>query len=311
MAGHDLHFCRWREVGFSYHLELEVLVGPMCKKCGEVMATYLREQGHEFHPICAPDSVFGEPEFADGLPHDPYTEILRGDIIAAVKDFDSRSERKMQVEVGASEVGYDCLRRIGYRIADIATTNNETDPWPAIVGTAVHSWLEKAFTYANRRYHEDRWLTEVVVHPSDAIKGHTDLYDAANFVTIDHKTAGTDKMREIRKGNIPPSYIEQVQLYALGHVRAGRRVDRVALVFYPRSGWLHSIAVWSAPFDEAAALAVLDKVNRVAAGVIRLGVQEDPQKWKDVPATPTKDCTWCPWYQPLATVASDAGCPGK
>lgn len=287
-------------------------MGPLCGKCGEVMATWLRESGHEYHPICAPETVFGEPDFADGLPHDPYTEMLRHDIIAAVKDYDRNSERNQQAEVGASEVGYGCFRRIGYRIADIPTTNNETDPWPAIVGTSVHAWLEKAFTFANRRYTEDRWMTEVVVHPSAAIKGHTDLYDASNFVSIDHKTAGTDKMREIRKGNIPESYIEQVQLYALGHVRAGRRVDRVALVFYPRSGWLHSIAVWTAPFDEAAALAVLDKVNRVAAGIIRLGVADDPSKWQDVPAAPKKDdCNWCPWYQPLAKTASDAGCPGK
>lgn len=287
-------------------------MGPLCKKCGTPLHRSLREDGHEYHPLCAPETVFGEPGHNDGLPHDPYTESLREDIIEIVKWADRNSVRSRQAELGASEVGYDCLRRIGYRISDVVTTNNETDPWPAIVGTAVHAWLEKAFDRFEEVHHLGRWVTEMEVQPSVAIKGHTDLYDAANFVTIDHKTAGTEKMREIRKGEIPPSYIQQVMLYALGHIRAGRRVDRVALVFYPRSGWLGSIAAWSAPYDEAVAMAALDKVNRVAAGVIRLGVAEDPSKWADVPASPSKDdCSWCPWYQPLALAASDAGCPGK
>lgn len=287
-------------------------MGPLCAKCGEKLHRTLREEGHEYHLLCAPQTIFGEPGFADGLPHDPYTESLRADIIEIVHWADRNSTRSQQTEIGASEVGYDCLRRIGYRVADIHPTGNETDPWPAIVGTAIHAWLEKAFNQFEDVHRLGRWITEMQVQPSPSIKGHTDLYDAANFVTIDHKSASAEKLKLIRKGEIPESYIQQVMLYALGHIRAGRRVDRVALVFYPRSGWLNGIAVWSAPYDEAVALAAVDKVNRVAAGVIRLGVDKDPSQWEKVPATPSKeDCGWCPWYQPLAASASDAGCPGK
>lgn len=287
-------------------------MGPLCKKCGSVLHRSLREEGHEYHPLCAPKTIFGEPGHDDGLPHDPYTESLRADIIEIIKWADRNSVRSQQAELGASEVGYGCLRRIGYRISDITTTNNETDPWPAIVGTAIHSWLEKAFIKFEDVHGLGRWITEMEVQPSPSVKGHTDLYDAANFVTIDHKSASSEKMKLIRKGEIPESYIQQVMLYALGHVKAGRRVDRVALVFYPRSGWLSGIAVWTGLYDEAVALATLDKVNRVAAGVIRLQVDQDPSQWEKVPATPSKeDCAWCPWYQPLAAAASDAGCPGK
>lgn len=290
----------------------EAVAGPLCKKCGEPLHRTLRQDGREYHLLCEPVTVFGEPGHDDGLPHDPYSESLREDIIEIIRWADSNSTRSRQTQLGASEIGYGCYRRLGYRIADIAPTGNETDPWPAIVGTAIHMWLEKAFNKFEEVHGLGRWFTEMSVQPSNAVRGHTDLYDAANFVTIDHKSAGTDKMREIRKGNIPQSYIQQVMLYAMGHIKAGRRVDRVALVFYPRSGWLSGIAVWTAPYDESVALAALDKCNRVAAGVIRLNVLEDPSQWEKVPATPNKeDCSWCPWYQPLATSASDAGCPGK
>jgi hypothetical protein len=285
----------------------------LCRKCGVLLAQWLRDQGKEFHDACAPDGMFSDPvtapnRFTNG---DPYAERLRDDISEIIHWANRRSERSQQTELGASEVGVTCYRRLGYRIAGIPETGNEQDPWPSIVGTAVHSWLEDAVNRFEEVHRLGRWETEMTVHPSATVKGHTDAYDKEFFAVIDYKNPGTTAMTEIRKGYVSQQYIDQVMLYALGHVRAGRRVDKVALIFFPRAGYLSGSYVWSAPYDQAVAEAALEKVQKVAGGLIYYKVEENPANWEKIPATPSKDCSWCGWYKPDAVSASAAGCPGK
>lgn len=287
----------------------------LCRKCGVLLAEVLRAEGKEYHDLCAPDSedFFSDPErvadkFTNG---DPYAKRLREDITDVILWANRGSDRSQQTELGASEVGVDCLRRLGYRIANIPSVSVEQDPWPAIVGTAVHTWLESAVQKYEAVHRLGRWETEMTVHPSESVKGHTDLYDKEWFAVVDYKNPGTTKMTEIRKGYVSPQYIEQVQLYALGHVRAGRRVDRVALVFFPRAGYLSGSFVWSAPFDRAAAEAALERVKKVVGGLVYYKVMDDPANWERIPASPSRDCTYCDWYRPDAEKVSDRGCPGK
>ncbi len=286
----------------------------LCRKCGVLLAEVLRAEGKEYHDLCAPDQddFFDDPvrvadRFTNG---DPYAKRLRDDITDVVLWANRGSDRSRQTELGASEVGVSCLRRLGYRVANVPAVSVEQDPWPAIVGTAVHTWLDDAFTKYEKVHGTGRWETEMTVWPSDTVKGHTDLYDKELFAVIDHKNPGTTAMTEIRKGYISPQYIEQVQLYALGHVRAGRRVDRVALVFFPRAGYLSGSYVWSAPFDMAAAEAALERVKKVVGGLVYYRVMEEEANWVKIPASPSKDCTYCDWYRPDARRVSAAGCPG-
>jgi hypothetical protein len=286
----------------------------LCRKCGIILAPYYRDQGKEYHDPCAPaESFFSEPvseptKFTNG---DPYSQRLRDDITDIIIWANHRSERSQQTALGASEVGVTCLRRLGYRIAGIAEKNPDQDPWPAIVGTAVHSWLEDAVNRFEEVHRLGRWETEMTVHPSSTVKGHTDAYDKEFFAVIDYKNPGTTAMTEIRKGYISQQYIDQIMLYGLGHVRAGRRVDRVALIFFPRAGYLSGSYVWSAPYDQALAEAALEKVQKVAGGLIYYKVMDNPDNWEKIPATPSKDCSYCNWYKPDVASASDAGCPGK
>lgn len=294
------------------------MTGPLCRKCGSRLQKFLTDAGMEYHVNCAPPTSkynFGEPDRPGETNGDPYAGQLRDELTDIIRWADRRSPRSQQTEIGASEIGGECLRRIGYRLADIPPANTGTDPWPAIVGTAVHSWLEKAMRRWEADRREGRWHTEMTVHPSDAVMGHTDLYDAPNAAVIDYKTVGTEKMQAIRKHGdeaIPADNKQQVHLYGLGHVRAGRPVRRVALVFLPRGGWLSGMYVWSAAYDQAVAEAALDRVNRVAAGLIHYGVMETPENWVRIPATPEpKSCSWCPWFNAGVDTASAAGCPGK
>lgn len=293
------------------------MTGPLCRKCGSLLHQHDRDHNNEYHPTCAPQGyLFSEPERPGETNGHPYAGQIRDDLTRIIKWADRNSPRSKQTEIGASELGGDCFRRLGYRIAEVPHANTGTDPWPAIVGTAVHIWMEQAIRHWEARDGvQERFRTEMLVRPSSVVKGHTDLYDIPFNAVVDYKTAGTEKMRELRKLGeeaVPVDYIQQVQLYGLGHVRAGRRVDTVCLVFLPRAGWLSGMWVWSAPYDEAVALAALDRLNRVAAGLIHYNVTDDPSNWVKIPAAPdAKACSWCPWFNSGVEVASDAGCPGK
>lgn len=290
------------------------MAGALCRKCGVLLAPELRDEGAEYHYLCQPGhtAFFSDPEaIADKFTNgDPYARRLRGDITDIILWANSGSARSQQRELGASEVGVSCLRRLGYRIADIPEVNGDNDPWPAIVGTAVHSWMEQAVNSWEKEHRLGRWYTEMTVK-AGPVPGHTDLYDAEEHAVIDYKNPGTTAMTEIRKGHIDFQYVEQIMLYGYGHVQAGRPVKRVALIFFPRAGYLQGTFVWSAPYDESIALAALDRVNKVAAGLIYYNIEDVPDNWEKVPATPSKSCSWCAWYRPEAESASDTGCPGK
>lgn len=286
----------------------------LCRKCGTRLADVLLADGAEYHQICQPGNAgfFSDPvavadKFTNG---DPYAFRLRNDLTEIIHWANRGSVRSQQKELGASEVGVSCLRRLGYRMAGVAETADNNDPWPAIVGTAVHLWLEDAVNSYEKVHQLGRWETEMTVK-AGPVPGHTDAYDKDFFAVIDYKNPGTTAMTEIRKGHVDEQYIEQVQMYGYGHVQAGRRVDRVALVFFPRAGYLQGTYVWSQPYDETVALAALDRVNKVAAGLMYYDVENVPGNWERVPATPSKSCTWCSWYRPEVDTASDAGCPGK
>lgn len=290
------------------------MAGALCRKCGVLLAPELREEGREYHYLCNPASegFFDDPaavadRFTNGH---PYASKLRSDITDIILWHNDSSSRSQQRELGASEVGVSCLRRLGYRMAGVTEVNNDNDPWPAIVGTAVHSWLEGAVNHFEDVHKLGRWHTEMTVK-AGPVPGHTDLYDAEEFAVVDYKNPGTTAMTEIRKGHVDFQYIEQIMLYGYGHIQAGRRVDKVALIFFPRAGYLQGTYVWSAPYDETVALAALDRVNKVAAGLMYYKVEDVPDNWEKVPATPSKSCSWCSWYQPEAESASDTGCPGK
>src|SRR5580700_9435480 len=67
----------------------------------------------------------------------------------AVKHASATAERSLQTQIGPSELGTPCLRRLGYRILDWPATNTDSDPWPALVGTSVHAQMAAIFAQRN------------------------------------------------------------------------------------------------------------------------------------------------------------------
>lgn len=222
------------------------------------------------------------------------------------------SARSRQKAIGPSEVGEPCARKLAYKLLDVTPTNTATDPLPSIVGTGAHAWLADAFEAWNTTNGRKRfWVEQRVV--AGPIAGSCDLYDADKRLVIDHKFPGATSMKKYKKDGPSSIYRTQAHLYGLGHSNAGRPVDKVAIVFYPRGGSLGGTHIWSEPYNPSLAQQGIDRLMGIAAAV---------DVWmatsgRDVAATldaipPTVDylCNYCPFLS-YGSANLSTGCPGE
>lgn len=237
-----------------------------------------------------------------------YDLELREDLIEIVRWASNNSTRSRQVSLGVSEVGNDCDLRVAYKMAGMPVLNYP-DPWPSTVGTAVHSWLQGAIEDFEHVHGTNRWLAELEVVPSPLVQGHTDLYDSERFTVLDFKIPSADNLKKMREEGVSPQYVTQIQLYGLGHVNAGRRVERVGIVGLGRQGWLKDMWVWTTPFDKQAAEKALARVYAIGGKMLDLRIPEE-DNWGQIDRKPSRLCSWCPWFNGSAKEVTAGGCPG-
>lgn len=224
---------------------------------------------------------------------------------------DLNSSRSLQTAIGPSELGTPCDRRIAYRLAGAAEINEMRDPWPAIVGTGVHLWLEDAVTrWQSKNFKAAKYMTEAELVIEDVI-GHTDVY--RDGIVIDYKTAGTDAFRKMRKEGPSRGYRIQTQLYGLGHANAGRPVTHVCLIVLPRAGWLRDMYVWTDVYRPQIALDALARKRSIEAGIKAVNIWKHPEVYERIPAM-EDHCGMCPFYRKNGMMnlegANEKGCPG-
>lgn len=277
-----------------------------CIICRNELADVLKEN---VHPSCV--SLFD-----DTPSQDPLALKIKRELIDIIKWADRNSARSKQRRIGPSEMGDPCDRRIGYRVAEVEEVNDRFDPWAAIVGTSIHTWLEHGIDAWVRHHNSRSWITETPVTLDGFIKGRSDLFYVDEATVIDHKGAGPSVMRKIIKEGPPPGYIVQVQLYAYGYEQLGREVKKVALAFYPRAGWLKDMYVWTSDYDRDVAIRSLDRVGEIAQKVMNLDILTEGHghRWEQIRATPSDSCGFCPWYtadRDAERGADSAGCPGR
>jgi len=253
-------------------------------------------------------------EFAKLAGPDPLAAAIKHEMTTMILWNEHNSARSKQAALGPSELGDPCDRRLAYRIAGTEPTNVWTDPWPAIVGTSIHDWLEKAINRYQEQEQDLGYLTELRVYPDLLVKGRSDVFNVPRRCVVDHKTVGVQGMRKVHKGIISPGYRTQINLYGLGHQRAGREVEKVCLVFYPRGGWLDDAYVWIEDYDPQIAHAALKRMYNLAEDLIDLDIENNPHRFQLIDAAPGDSCVWCPFWSKTKDydVAADAtGCPGR
>ena len=267
--------------------------------------------GTYMDPVLAPASTHPTCLFVE-MSDDAEADDLKTDLIEIVRWYERQNPRNSQPQIGPSEIGDICERRIGYRIAGIPACNESFDPFPAIVGTALHTWLDDAVTAWNRTHGTREWHTETSVQMDQFVKGRSDLYNKPRAMVIDHKSVGTDLMKKYRRDGPPPGYVIQVQVYGLGYEQQGFPVKKVALAFYPRAGWLKDMYVWVTDYDRSVAQRALARMYGIAQQLMDLDILKQSHRWDEVPATPSNSCGFCPWYdQGREHGADHTGCPGR
>jgi len=226
------------------------------------------------------------------------------------------SPRSLQRPLGPSELGTECDRQVVGKMAGVRRENEVVDPWPSIVGVAVHRWLADAFTTDNLRTGVLRWVAEqrVSPYPGYEYDGTADLYDAQEFAVVDHKCLSDDSLDKIRSATGPPRrYFVQLLLYGLGYRHLGLPVRRVALVIWPRTkSTLDRLYVWDHEWTDAddALLQLVFEQTRQRALVAQL-VATGAVDLMHVTAHPDDDeCYFCPFYRPQSATDSGPGCPG-
>src|ERR1043165_287215 len=251
----------------------------------------------------------------------PWAARYAWELMDAIKRQAARQPRNLQVHLGPSELGHICDRNVVGKLAGQPHTGHVIDPWPSIVGTAVHAWLADAFAKENLLNGFIRWVPEARVTPSPLQNpGTADLYDAATNTVVDWKVLGPTSIAKVKSPDGPPRhYVVQLLLYALGYRNLGLPVDRVALVALPRTApTMAGMYVWERPHTTADDLLISQVIaetqfrtaiaRRIMAGEVRI---------EDVPYTPSDQCAFCPFFRPEAAreiretgFQQGGGCPG-
>lgn len=221
-------------------------------------------------------------------------DTMRAELIAMIKARDEAAPRSQQRELGPSEIGHPCMRRLAYGLLDIERCNPSWDPLPAIIGTATHKWLESAAKHANNTLGRQRWLVETRVRPAAWLSGSCDLYDTDTGTVIDYKVPGASQFAKVKKG---PSelYRTQVHLYGKGFTNAGLPVATVAIMFLPRGGTLSSAHYWSEPYDQGVADAALRRREQTLLLLDDFDVESNPDRFAWL-AKSGPGCVFCPWF---------------
>lgn len=262
--------------------------------------------------ISASDFMAAAPAPVGG--NTPWAARYAADIRRTVTDYANNSPRNLQRHLGPSELGLACDRQVVGKLIGEPRTNHVADPWPSIVGVAVHAWLAEAFTADNIRRGIARWLAEQRVYPDPAHPGTADLYDAVEQAVVDHKVLGETSLHKVQSVNGPPlKYQIQLILYGKGYRVLGLPVRRVVLVAYPRTAAsLDGLYVWErtvGPEDDALIELVLAVTNH--RKYLAEEVSAHRLRISDIPIHPdSSECFFCPFYRPQSKHDGGPGCPG-
>lgn len=244
-----------------------------------------------------------------GLFEKPKQHRLTESITELMMNKYRRTPRHLQQEIGPSEIGEACTRKLAYKIMrEQESDYNVSDPLPSIVGTAAHTWMEDACNLWNTHLGRTRYITEAQLEIEPNMPGHCDCYDTDTDTVIDWKFPGTTQMKEYREHGPSYQYRAQAHLYGKGWAKIGAPVREVAIVFFPRGGFLSGMYIWSEPFTQSTADIALKRYYDLTELVVALDVEHYPENYTLIPRSSGHNCTYCEWFKPGKDTGK--GCPG-
>src|SRR3990172_1195390 len=124
---------RWVRLGYRHTIwRPENRIGQKvqsCLICKEPLDEWMIAKDYAFHVNCG---------LWDSAHDDVQALKLKDDVQKIIRRTDDDSPRSRQKRIGPSEIGDSCARKIAYRLLETPEMNRVRDPWPAVVGTAIH-----------------------------------------------------------------------------------------------------------------------------------------------------------------------------
>jgi hypothetical protein len=245
---------------------------------------------------------------------------LLDDLKNLVKQQYDATPRHLQRELGPSEVGHPCARKIATALIFGSSLdeaiNQEGDPLPSWLGTAGHSRFEQAVALDNELHPNipgvsdgGRWYSERRVTTRGSLAGTCDLYDRKTGTVIDLKFPGATKMGEYRRHGPMPEYKVQAHMYGRGYRNEGYPVQRVAIWFIPRGGLLSQSFLWTEPYDDAIVEATLARLDNILILLDEFDVEHHPQRLAVFPKT-IHNCGYCPYFTMNPNHPNPIACTG-
>jgi len=193
---------------------------------------------------------------------------------SVLNDYDAARARSLQTAIGVSSLG-GCRRSVWHNLQGHVGTN-PTDNLAAMLGTAIHDFIERAFkkAIADGKVGSDIMLehrVELDGFPPATI----DYFDPATGEVVDWKT--------IKLSGIPyfitQQKVWQVQTYAWLLWKAGFDVKTVTLFGIARDGNSKDIITHSFPFDPTVAEAAFAWLADIEARTEAPAPEKDATSW--------------------------------
>jgi hypothetical protein len=246
----------------------------------------------------APGAIWLPPPPRDTspAPMDPVAFALAQTYASLIALGAATSPRSLQMSVGSSEIGFECDRRLAYKLAGTPAASHSLDPMRALVGTGIHAALKDIFVRLDAG--SGRFVVEGRTFYR-SIPGQFDLYDRWNRCLVDWKSTSKGRLRQYRAEGLPRNYTVQPMMYAAGLKAGGEDPAQVAVVFLPYDGELSDVWAWVAPVDIKVADDACDRLDRLRG-----------QQPSNVDNVPSRLCKYCDHHLPGSTDLR-IGCPGN
>lgn len=269
--------------------------------------------------LAAPSTAYAQPgsrkASTDGLiPMSPFAEQLAASVKQLFYHWNTRKSsdnRNAQIHLGPSEIGTPCDRRLVLALLGAPAVNPGGDGWAAWMGTQGHAGLAEMFMWADAG--SGRYSVETpLVFPSALIpRGTGDLLDRVFAVFVDHKFMGQWALKKLRTKGPSKTYRVQVHTYAYGARLRGEKVERVAIIAWPREGSsLDDLYIWEEPYDPTVAAEALKRVDDLKAWSDKMMADGSTGPEVAGAAAIVPDCTYCPFHLKASKNITD-GCNGK
>ena len=225
-----------------------------------------------------PPAAQGEPA-AGGV-----AGLVRADLLTAIHDRYRSNPRSRQVAIGPSQVGHPCGRNLAFLASGHPRSEQYNDPWPSILGTAAHAWLDETLAQ-----YPTKWVTEKRVNAGGGLSGNLDAFHIPTRCVVDFKVLGNTTFTQLR--NSPPeaeywisgggqTYRTQIQTYGTGMINGGYPVEHVALAIFGRAKRLSDMFMIPWVYDPAVSAHALRRLQAArtlaAAGVHPMAVPAQP-----------------------------------